>query len=255
MKRIIMGMVLGGATISSWAACNYDFDATQAQVSSVMPGLNVTKMTNLSKSKVQAIVSSTSGTDFFVAMSSDIATKKQVLLNNNSYALPVGDLIIPTSGVLVYEYELKAPINLNSGEKITVGPLFGVGTSGSSGSSGVLVANYEQSTVGVSGYNNAQITDNQVYSSTGTGVNRIGIYFDQTAKQWGTIINGINKGYIGTLNHAVDNYSFQFSVGISGVSTTSTSIGKVVSLELITDKNQFQFTYPSGAKDICGNTI
>ena len=257
MKKIMMGMVLAGMSMSGWAACSYNFDATQAQISAVFPSLNPIKMTNLSGSHVQATISSTSDTDFFVAVSSDIANKQQVIFNNGSYDLPVGDLTIPTTGVLVYEYELKAPASLNSGEQVHLGFLLGVGTYGLSGSSGILAAKYEQQEelLGVVGYNNGQTTDGQTYPTTGTNVNRIGIYFDQTAKKWGTIINGVNKGYVGTLSHAVDNYSFRISAGVEGVSANSSSIGKSFSIELITDKNKFKYTYPSGAMDLCGNVI
>ncbi|MCU4416152.1 DUF4882 domain-containing protein [Acinetobacter bereziniae] len=255
MKKLTIAMLTGVMSASGWSACTYNFDATQAQISAVLPSLNPIKMVNLSNSKTQILISSSQNTQYYLALSSDIANKKIALMNSNSYLLPKGDINISTPGILAYEYEIKIPSNLLYGEQITIGPLLAVGTSGSSNSSGIIASQYDSNNLGVVGYNNFQTSNNQNYATNVSGTNRVGIYFNQSTKNWGVIINGVNKGYVGHLDYAVDNYGFQFSVGTSGFSQSSPSIGKSVTLELVTDKNQFQFTYPTGTKDICGNTI
>ncbi|WP_287911859.1 DUF4882 family protein [Acinetobacter sp.] len=255
MKKLTIALLTGLMSASGWSACSYNFDATQAQISAVLPTLNPIKMVNLSNSKTQILLSSSQNTQYYLALSSDIANKKIALMNSNSYLLPKGDLNIPTTGTLAYELEIKTPLNLLYGEQITIGPLLAVGTSDSSNSSGIIASQYDSNNLGVVGYNNFQTSSSQNYATNVSGKNRIGVYFNQSTKNWGVIINGVNKGYVGHLDYAVDNYGFQFSVGTSGFTQSSPSIGKAVTVELITDKNLFEFVYPSGAKDICGNTI
>lgn len=255
MKKLTIAILTGLMSVSGWGACTYNFDATQEQISAVLPSLNPIKMVNLSNSKTQILLSSSQSTQYYLALSSDIANKKIASINSNSYLLPKGDMNIPTAGILAYEYEIKTPLNLLYGEQITIGPLLAVGTSGSLNSSGIIASQYDSNNLGVVGYNNFQTSSNQNYPTSVSGKNRLGIYFNQSTKNWGLIINGVNKGYVGHLDYAVDNYGFQFSVGTSGFVQSSPSIGRSVTIELITDKNLFEFVYPVGTKDMCGNTI
>ncbi|WP_252511570.1 DUF4882 family protein [Acinetobacter colistiniresistens] len=84
---------------------------------------------------------------------------------------------------------------------------------------------------------------------------KVGIYINQSTQQVGYIINGINYGYLNiNLQNAIT--SLGYSAGINQNNNTgSLLIGKSVGLQLITDHSNMQLTYPTGAKDICGNTI
>lgn len=92
-------------------------------------------------------------------------------------------------------------------------------------------------------------------TSTTDGYQKIGIYVNQDTKQVGVIYNGVNKGYVSTNPSKINSLAFTNGMAYYGTDSTSPNIGKVHSVELITDKNQFQFTYPTGTKDICGNVI
>ncbi|MFW1950434.1 DUF4882 family protein [Acinetobacter beijerinckii] len=84
---------------------------------------------------------------------------------------------------------------------------------------------------------------------------RVGVYFNQVTKQLGYIINGTNYGYLNILaENALSNIGFQ-AVSQPSLNTTSKFLGKQVSIQVITDSANMQFTYPSNTKDICGNTI
>lgn len=84
---------------------------------------------------------------------------------------------------------------------------------------------------------------------------KVGIYINQSTKQVGYLINGINYGYLNiNLQNSIS--SLGYSAGINQNNNTgSLLIGKSVGLQLITDHSNMQLTYPTGAKDICGNTI
>jgi hypothetical protein len=84
---------------------------------------------------------------------------------------------------------------------------------------------------------------------------RVGMYFNQVTKQLGYIINGTNYGYLNILaENALSNIGFQ-AVSQPSPNTTSRFLGKQVSIQVITNSANMQFTYPSNTKDICGNTI
>lgn len=84
---------------------------------------------------------------------------------------------------------------------------------------------------------------------------KVGIYVNQSTKQVGYIINGVNYGYLNiNLQNAIT--SFGYSAGINqNNNANSLLIGKSVGLQLVTDHAKMQLTYPSGAKDICGTIL
>lgn len=87
------------------------------------------------------------------------------------------------------------------------------------------------------------------------GTNRIGFYLNNSSGQLGVIVNSANKGYIASILPAnIDKVSFVGSAN-SELDDSDSNIGSNVSIQLKTDPSTFSYTYPSGAKDICGNTI
>ncbi|MDR6796468.1 DUF4882 family protein [Acinetobacter calcoaceticus] len=82
---------------------------------------------------------------------------------------------------------------------------------------------------------------------------RVGLYFNQVSKQMGYIINGTNYGYLNLIaENALKNIGFN-GVGIQSPNANSKFLGKTVSVQLITNKANMQFTYPTGTTDICGS--
>ncbi|WP_151766098.1 DUF4882 family protein [Acinetobacter colistiniresistens] len=83
----------------------------------------------------------------------------------------------------------------------------------------------------------------------------MGFYINQQTQQVGVIFNGSNLGYVGTYSTKPTGGYFVASLGVQNIPSTSNIVGKELSIELITDRTKLQNTYPSGTKDICGNTI
>jgi hypothetical protein len=81
---------------------------------------------------------------------------------------------------------------------------------------------------------------------------RVGIYINQNSKQVGYIINGTNYGYLNiVMENKLGNISFAGVINQNPFANSALT-GKSVGLQLVTDKSKMQFTYPTGAKDICG---
>lgn len=81
---------------------------------------------------------------------------------------------------------------------------------------------------------------------------RVGIYVNQNTKQVGYIVNGTNYGYLNiTMENKLSYISFTGVINQNHFANSALT-GKMVGLQLITDKSKMQFTYPTGAKDICG---
>ena len=84
---------------------------------------------------------------------------------------------------------------------------------------------------------------------------KVGIYVNQTTKQVGYIVNGVNYGYLNIiLGNAISSIGYSASINQNS-HANSLLIGKNVTLQLITDHSKMQLTYPSGAKDICGTVL
>jgi hypothetical protein len=81
---------------------------------------------------------------------------------------------------------------------------------------------------------------------------RVGLYVNQNTKQVGYIINGMNYGYTNLIMENKLKYMSYTGVINQDHFANSALTGKTVGLQLVTDKSKLQFTYPTGAKDICG---
>lgn len=87
------------------------------------------------------------------------------------------------------------------------------------------------------------------------GTNRIGFYLNNSSGQLGVIVNSANKGYIASILPAnIDRLTFVGSAN-SELDDSDSNIGSNVSIQLKTDTSTFSYSYPTGTKDICGNTI
>ena len=259
MKKIILGLSIGLASVTSWSACTYNFDATQAQLDQLAPGLG---LTTISGQKIELTISPTSTPKGVFGMSKAIAAKR-IQLNDPGKQVE-GDKSIPTQGIFAFEYKVKVPtFLLANNESILSWPGMVSGINGND-AFGIMVTynnnfagTYTPNGFGVGIYDKTFVLASKTLptQNTADGYQKIGIYINQDTKKVGVIFNGVDQGYIGSFNTKVDNLSFLHDIQHTVIANNSTAIGQQLSLELITDRSKFQFTYPTGTKDICGTTL
>lgn len=252
MKKYLISTALVSVMASgqAMAACPYILDATASDYS--VMGATPFPSINMTTQDGSYSVSTTSGTRSAV-----------------SHALAstgTADATVPSSGIFAFENHLvdfpaTAPQNgglLNAG-------LVGLLTSSTEAIqlstyliSGSILS--PQTSLNVVVYNpvTAQM-DSQSYpvSLPISSSFRIGFYVNQSSKQIGVIVDGVDKGYLSfTFQNAIQKIGFQpFSFSNSSIHSTDPVIGQTVKTRLVTDAAQVVLSYPSGAKDICGNTI
>jgi len=162
----------------------------------------------------------------------------------------------PSSNIIAFEYKSVTPINLIGNEQ-TGGWLLHSSNTNGTVTSGALFTPTSDSTglklilVGVGN----PTPKYQSFETLSSGVNRIGVYINRQSKQIGYILNGVNKGYKWSFTDPINNISFALLNGFSGFTSSSSNLGKEVTMELITDHSLLQYTYPTGATDICGNSL
>lgn len=276
MNKIILGLLISsGLSINTYAACTYNFDATQAQVDAknaaggrqikLMSPISITEQKGtatityvgstpvdqvLTSSKLISITSSqTPLVDKAVVGTNIVATEfvfdasnlKNVVLGDSYETQQMAFQILGASN-LKNEISIDlgyALMNKDStradGSYVT---LIGITrTRDSSGS--VVVKDIAQKLIPITLPSDGKV--------------RVGLYFNQVSKQVGYIINGTNYGYLNLIaENALKNIGFN-GVGIQSPNPNSKFLGKTVSVQLITNKANMQFTYPTGTTDICGN--
>ncbi|KRI62296.1 hypothetical protein APC62_07310 [Acinetobacter pittii] len=276
MNKIILGLLISsGLSVNTYAACTYNFDATQAQVDAknaaggrqikLMSPISITEQKGtatityvgstpvdqvVTSSKLISITSSqTPLVDKAVVGTNIVATEfvfdasnlKNVVLGDSYETQQMAFQILGASN-LKNEISIDlgyALINKDStradGSYVT---LIGITrTRDSSGS--VVVKDIAQKLIPITLPSDGKV--------------RVGLYFNQVSKQVGYIINGTNYGYLNLIaENALKNIGFN-GVGIQSPNPNSKFLGKTVSVQLITNKANMQFTYPTGTTDICGN--
>ncbi|MBJ8432882.1 MULTISPECIES: DUF4882 family protein [Bacteria] len=276
MNKIILGLLISsGLSINTYAACTYNFDATQAQVDAknaaggrqikLMSPISITEQKGtatityvgstpvdqvVTSSKLISITSSqTPLVDKAVVGTNIVATEfvfdasnlKNVVLGDSYETQQMAFQILGASN-LKNEISIDlgyALMNKDStradGSYVT---LIGITrTRDSSGS--VVVKDIAQKLIPITLPSDGKV--------------RVGLYFNQVSKQVGYIINGTNYGYLNLIaENALKNIGFN-GVGIQSPNPNSKFLGKTVSVQLITNKANMQFTYPTGTTDICGN--
>ncbi|MDR3027254.1 MAG: DUF4882 domain-containing protein [Acinetobacter sp.] len=267
MKKLTIAILTGLMSASGWSACTYNFDATNSQISN----LGAVPFTNNSGQIVSANVTS----DKKMYLTSSAEGLNGYLTNSGT-----GDKTLPSSGILAFEVaipkfilskpsngEVEADIILFSKDSVNQGVLSGMiylhsGYNNVSGySENARVGGF----LGGGSYtmNNGQMTiNNPSVSLPFTGATlplnsnyRVGIYLNQNSKQLGLIINGVNKGYVFNYEKSLLNLGVILGLTTARLTPSDNVLNQEVKLSLVTDKNEFQFTYPTGTKDICGNTI
>ncbi|MFT0693731.1 DUF4882 family protein [Acinetobacter bereziniae] len=254
MKKLTIAVLTGLISASGWGACSYNFDATQTQISTVFAGFQ----------KFPSILGQK--TSYITAVTPENSPLMFIAANGNAISGQSNGSVVPQSGIFAYEYKVKVPTTLlPNNEQIFMYPNYADAyyDNNAKGQIAVVYGNHllgsttpnkvalgvGSTTDGTSGMIELPLTN------TTDGYQKIGIYVNQDTKQVGVIYNGVNKGYVSTNPSKVKSLAFINGMTYYGIDPTSPNIGMVRSVELITDKNQFYFTYPTGTKDICGNTI
>lgn len=267
MKKLTIAMLVVLMSASGWSACTYNFDATDAQISNygLAPFANKFGQT--------VSVNVTSDRKMYIA--SSIGGLNGYLVNGG-----VGDKALPSTGILAFEIavpkfllskpntgEVEADIMLFSKDSVNKGVLSGMiylhsgynnvaGYSENARVSGSLAGGSYAMNNGEMTINNPSVSLPFIGTTLPLNSNyRIGIYLNQNSKQLGLIINGINKGYVFNYEKSLLNLGIILGLTTARLTPSDNVLNQEVKLSLITDKNQFQFIYPTGTKDICGNTI
>ncbi|MDA3453081.1 MULTISPECIES: DUF4882 family protein [Acinetobacter] len=201
-----------------------------------------------------------------------VAKSKASLHSSNN----IGDFILPHTGIIAFEMELKLPISALGNSSFGNSAYYSsaIGFNGVTNNGYTVRSNYwfdmgtydpdfGQNPTKLS-YNIAyRLRDNsgpdhpyykgQKLTNNANGYQRLGVYINQNIKQVGFIINGVDQGYKSTLPAPLENISFSASSAIS--IDAEQLFGQELSNELITDRNALQFNYPQGTTDMCGNAI
>lgn len=252
MKRLTMVLLTGLMSASGWSACSYDLDARRSTIAEFYIGSQRFPIIEEQKASLN------------IWEYNIIKEYRHFLASNEKDVKRVRKGIeIPQSGIIAYEYKLKVPSLLLPGDDALFTPYNIAHAFFNSGSTDIFVM-YENNLpnsdhpLGIYIGNSPEPTSgDSTYipvTSSSDGFQKVGIYINQDSKQIGVIYNGVNKGYISTITDKIKSLSFITSMSYR-VGLFSPNVGNEHSIELVTDKNQFQFTYPVGTKDICGNSI
>jgi len=253
MKRIILGMVLGFTLVEgAFAECTYSMNG-------VINEAGASGFPSIVGQKASYTLQATSGQINYRARNPNFDPKASVL---SGYAS------LPENGISAFEFKSQVisydlPGTENTMQAYT---LLGVDESDKVHSLSITYSN----NTSIQNYKRTLLIMQYGPSSTGQGVEikhidvkpysdnaiqNLGVYLNQNTSKYGLIINNVDEGYVGTFSNKIRKVVFQYEGSIANVPTTSTNIGKPLSMELITDHARMVSSFPAGAKDICGNTI
>lgn len=253
MKKILLGLGLALVSFTSWSACDYNFDATQADIQSQ----GSERFTSVNGSEVS--YNTTLANKVYVAMSKSIFNT--ILSNPDSttaYNSLTGDKILNTSGIQAFEFKIKVPEIKNNTTMLNIFPIMAGGKMANGENMNIMIS-YQKLGSTNSFYVNTAFAKNigQVIQlpvqNTADGYQRIGIYLNQNSNQLGVIFNGVNKGYIDTYPSKLKNIFY--SIGSNYTNMTATDVGKEIRIKLLLDSVDLLKMYPTGTTDICGNMI
>ncbi|WP_223861099.1 DUF4882 family protein [Acinetobacter seifertii] len=287
MKKIILATIVGVSGMSnSFAECTYNFDASLPdlkafEIAKAGNSTNyryveqVANINNANQSGYDVIrYYSNKNVDTFLASKKYIQFKTQYPFDTPDNVVIV-DKAISSSDIFAQEFifdvnNLKVNLGSNSQMyeygfiitgssdskmELTLNLMFAKGNNYSGVMDGdsisSLGATYKSDGNGYLTYLSANRTTNPV-EVPADGKVRVGIYVNQNTKQVGYIINGVNYGYLNlTMENKLKYISFMGAINQDHFANSALT-GKTVGLQLVTDKSKMQFTYPTGAKDICG---
>ncbi|MEI1679987.1 DUF4882 family protein [Acinetobacter baumannii] len=254
MKKIILATVIGFSGISSaLAECTYSFDATLTQLQS-LGNTSVQKFPTITGNKFSYKTSQQS--PIYMAYSQDYLTRALAANDPQASLYTRGDKILPTTGIIAFEYKIKVPTLGNTGY-VNIFPALSGGIMQNGKAVHFIVAYQHGPTtnnfyIQTTSNDSALVTNGFSLPSevTSDGYQKIGIYINQNSNQVGLVFNGVNKGYFATFPSKLDN--LYFSLTSNYFDLAATDVNKDVSVEFLLDQSKITQTYPTGTKDICG---
>lgn len=256
-KGIIIGSVFMSAFVAqpSTAApscgCTYPLDATAAQYSA----FGATPFPTISGQTTMHHVIDTAGGPLtqYHAFSSSAATAVS--------GGQQGDITLPSSGIIAFEIEISDYLSTNPSdsydEGITLQIRTGIDVLAAVGHQAVHPPYYAGPRTIAVLLNGATAVGSE---ETGTALPlsdsfRYGIYFNMDTLKMGYTINGVDKGYLaGNIPSGISKVAIAV-VGTTYAPSTEVLLGELVRTSLVTDASVMNQPYPSGAMDICGNSI
>lgn len=255
MKKLTLAILTGLMSVSGWSACTYNFDAKQQDLQK----FNTEAFPIISNAKVS--YNTTLQDKVFMALSKNLYN--QVANSSdpgNALLFANGDKIISSNAIQAFELKFKLPNITTSETMLNAFPILASGKM-ENGDNFAVMINYQK----LGPVNSFYITTrNMAENEFGTLIQlqsqntldsyqNIGIYLNQNTRQIGITFNGVNKGYEFSYPSKFKNMYFTIASNYSGM--VNADINKEFSVELITDSTKLTQIYPTGTKDICGNTI
>jgi len=287
VKKIILATIMGFSSVTgAFAECTYSFDATLQDLKALEAAKGgssanyryieqVANINSANQSGYDLIkYYSNKDVDLYLASKKYTQFKTQYVLDTPDN-VPLIDKTIATSDIFVQEFIFDVnniKINLGTSSQMyqygffltgssqnraefTLNVIFSKGNNYSGVMNGdaiyLLGLSYKADGTGKLAPLSLANTTNPVQVPA-DGKVRVGIYVNQNTKQVGYIINGMNYGYTNLIMENKLKYMSYTGVINQDHFANSTLTGKTVGLQLVTDKSKMQFTYPTGAKDICG---
>lgn len=269
MKKLTIALFSGMMSMSGWAACIYNFDATEAQIKQAnvgtvppvrkFPILNTnTGAFTLENASYQYLASTSAfvqSLSNYINGASNTITGDKNLSNNGRYVvelkinnfsdIPIGTYVGTQSGVFTLGYNFYGIKNGN----LKYGGFLWVTNSDQTKTKKVFIS-FSDLETGANYGKEYEISYNIVNNYI------IGLYFDQDTKQIGINLNGIDKGFVNNvpLAGSVSQISFQM-FGLAGGYPTTLPNTFQPSETIIFDASQMSLNYSTNSKDICGNTL
>lgn len=232
-------------------SCGYPLDATSGQYSA----FGITPFPTISGQTVSHTVLNTGGSSLvnYAAVSNSAATAVG--------AGQGGDITLPSSGIIAFEMEIPTFLAATPSDSYDEGVVFSV-RSGTTFMANVALQAVHPPyysgprTVALMMDNGTQL-DSQTTSTSLpiASTFRYGIYFNMSTRQMGYTINGVDKGYLSATIPSGITKVFIMVGGSTNAPSTESQLGKLIRASLVTEAAFMNQPYPSGAKDICGNSI
>lgn len=273
MKKILMTLMTGFVSMTSWSACTYNFDASINQVNT-MQGIsapNITLFPQISNNKVSLnlLTGMPAGSkgDFRANFASSSSFANNMIAFNNGTGTTVGDKSLPLSGIVAIEFSYKVPDELNQQGLLATFPVAASGNmengkifsilsmyGNNSDATGGDLKNGFKFSIGSNGMTQVDLDNlNGATVTNPAQFQKIGFYINQASNQIGLIVNGVNHGYVYTLPSKAKNIGFMLHALHQNID--SSDVNKVFSIEANTDASKITQNYPTGTTDICGTPL
>lgn len=276
MKKYLLAAAISSLASTASALCTYPLDATPEQYAYMSPQVPFPSVNFQSVEYVAQSTVDGTGNLRVVNYQALSDTMMDAAIASASTGLPGGDITLPTSGIVAFEWQADHfPASEADGANLYLSAGFASSNAPqvlSGGNDGLSVSillgntNYGQGTfaTAIAAARNAGVLH---WGGHGThdvtlplSANyRIGIYLNMNTRQVGYTLNGVDHGYLQDeqggaflIPSGVSSIGLGFS-GVMQVMDNNPLAGTPVGGTLITDKSQFTQPFPAGTTDICNS--